>query len=603
MRFGALLAVAFLLGTPITPVGAAADNALLAWEGWSPDLFARAKAEQRFVILDLEAVWCHWCHVMERTTYADPKVVALLKSKYLPVRVDQDANPDLSSRYGDWGWPATIIFASDGSEIVKWRGYLPPERMAALLKAVIEDPSRGPSVVQQTDIVPAESPLLDDAQRAGLLKRSDAAYDTAHGGFGPFQRFIDTDSMDLLLAGAEKGDETAAKRARQTLDAALALIDREWGGIYQYSDTLDWSSPHYEKIMWYQANGLRQYVQAYALWKDPRYLAAAQDIERFLLTKLRNADGAFYVSQDADIDEAMPGKSFYALSAEQRAKLGREPHIDTHIYARENGWAVSGLLALYDAVGDETALRAAERAAQYIRVNRAIEGGGFRHGDHDQAGPYLGDTLAMGQAALDLYAATGERDWLDVADHAGAFIAARFKDEAGGFRTTVGEQASEGVFAKEVKQFDEQVAATRFANKLYRYLGKEEYRALAEHGARYLASPAILDEPRPLPGILLVDRELSQEPTHITVVGGKDEPEAATLHAAALAFPALYKRVDWWDKREGPLPNPDVQYPELDQPAAFACTNRICSQPIFEPEGLAETVTRMLAASGASAVQ
>jgi uncharacterized protein YyaL (SSP411 family) len=267
-------------------------------------------------------------------------VVALLKSKYLPVRVDQDANPDLSSRYGDWGWPATIIFAADGTEIVKWRGYLPPERMAALLQAVIEDPSPGPSVVEQAEIVPAESPLLDKAQRAELLRRSDAGYDTVHGGFGPFQRFIDTDSMDLLLTGAEKGDPMAAKRARQTLDAALALIDREWGGIYQYSDALDWSSPHYEKIMWYQANGLRQYVQAYALWKDPRYLAAAEDLKRFLLTKLRSAEGAFYTSQDADIDETMPGKSFYALSAEERAKLGREPRIDTHIYARENGWAM-----------------------------------------------------------------------------------------------------------------------------------------------------------------------------------------------------------------------------------------------------------------------
>jgi uncharacterized protein YyaL (SSP411 family) len=91
--------------------------------------------------------------------------------------------------------------------------------------------------------VPAESPLLDNAQRTELLRRSDATYDTAHGGFGPFQRFIDTDSMDLLLTAAEKGDETAAKRARQTLDAALALIDREWGGIYQYSDTLDCGHP------------------------------------------------------------------------------------------------------------------------------------------------------------------------------------------------------------------------------------------------------------------------------------------------------------------------------------------------------------------------
>ena len=75
-------------------------------------------------------------------------------------------------------------------------------------------------------------------------------------------------------------------------------------------------------------------------------------------------------------------------------------------------------------------------------------------------------------------------------------------------------------------------------------------------------------------------------------MGRKDAPEAAALHLAGLAYPALYKRIDWWDKREGPLPNPDVQYPELEQPAAFACTNRICSQPVFDPAELGGTVTR-----------
>jgi uncharacterized protein YyaL (SSP411 family) len=242
MRLRALFAFA-LLASASAASASAAEEGDLAWQGWSPELFTKAKAEQRFVILDLEAVWCHWCHVMEKTTYADPKVIGLLKSKYLPVRVDQDASPDLSNRYGDWGWPATIIFAPDGTEIVKWRGYLPPERMAALLQAVIEDPSPGPSAVEQAEIVPAESPLLDKAQRAELLKRSDAGYDTVHGGFGPFQRFIDTDSMDMLLTGAEKGDAIAAKRARQTLDAALVLIDREWGGICQYSDTRSTGAP------------------------------------------------------------------------------------------------------------------------------------------------------------------------------------------------------------------------------------------------------------------------------------------------------------------------------------------------------------------------
>ena len=200
---------------------ARADDKGLTWESWSPELFDRARAEQRLVILDLEAVWCHWCHVMEKTTYRDAKVVALLKSKYLAVRVDQDANPDLSARYGDWGWPATIIFRADGTELAKWRGYLPPERMAGLLEAFIADPSPGPSArFSPEDITPAESHLLDAAQRADLVRRGEEFYDRTNGGWGEFNKFIDTESMDLLLVAAEKGDAEAARRARQTFEAA-----------------------------------------------------------------------------------------------------------------------------------------------------------------------------------------------------------------------------------------------------------------------------------------------------------------------------------------------------------------------------------------------
>src|SRR5271167_2336520 len=160
------------------------------WSDWSEDLFVRAAAEKRFVILDLEAAWCHWCHVMEKTTYADPKVEDLLASKYLPVRVDQDANPDLSSRYGDWGWPATIVFAPDGTEIAKIRGYIEPERMQTLLKAVIEDPSPGPSVGEAFEIKPSASVFLTKQKRAELIKNFDASYEDTIGGWGENQKYI-----------------------------------------------------------------------------------------------------------------------------------------------------------------------------------------------------------------------------------------------------------------------------------------------------------------------------------------------------------------------------------------------------------------------------
>ena len=96
------------------------------WQPWSDSVFAQAKREGRFVLLDLGTVWCHWCHVMEEVTYQDPAVIELVNKRYIAVRVDADGRPDLSNRYEDYGWPATIVFNGDGGEIVKRRGYLPP---------------------------------------------------------------------------------------------------------------------------------------------------------------------------------------------------------------------------------------------------------------------------------------------------------------------------------------------------------------------------------------------------------------------------------------------------------------------------------------------
>ena len=119
----------------------------ILWRPWSDSVFTEAKREGRFVLLDLGTVWCHWCHVMEEVTYHDPSGHRSHRKRYLAVRVDADSRPDLSNRYEDYGWPATIVFNNDGSEIVKRRGYLPPDQMASMLQAIIDDPTPGPSVL------------------------------------------------------------------------------------------------------------------------------------------------------------------------------------------------------------------------------------------------------------------------------------------------------------------------------------------------------------------------------------------------------------------------------------------------------------------------
>lgn len=111
---------------------------------------------------------------------------------------------------------------------------------------------------------------------------------------------------------------------------------------------------------------------------------------------------------------------------------------------------------------------------------------------------------------------------------------------------------------------------------------------------RYLTTDAVTKERRFLVGIILADEEMAVEPAHIAVLGAKTDVQAKRLHREALKLPFSYRRIDWWDPAKEAVPNPDVTYPPLNKPAAFACANQICSLPVFEPEGLAPVVRRML---------
>src|SRR6202790_915347 len=176
---------------------AMAEGAPIAWEPWSDSVFAKAKSEGRFVLLDLGTVWCHWCHVMEEVTYRDSAIIDLVGRRYLAVRVDADARPDLSNRYEEYGWPATIVFNSDGSEIVKRRGYLPPGQMASMLQAIIDDPSPGPSVVAEATLVASGETVLGSGRQNALRQTLIDSYDNANRGWGRIQKFLDWNTIEF----------------------------------------------------------------------------------------------------------------------------------------------------------------------------------------------------------------------------------------------------------------------------------------------------------------------------------------------------------------------------------------------------------------------
>ena len=157
------------------------------------------------------------------------------------------------------------------------------------------------------------------------------------------------------------------RRAADTLHNATALLDPVWGGMYQYSVGGHWSEPHFEKLISIQATALREYSLAYAQTQNREDLQAAQSVHRYVTNFLESpASGAFFVSQDADLHDGEENAAYFELTDAGRRAQGI-PHIDKHVYARENGWMIAALCDYYAATGDGSALAQARRAAELDR--------------------------------------------------------------------------------------------------------------------------------------------------------------------------------------------------------------------------------------------
>ncbi|HZB87493.1 MAG TPA: DUF255 domain-containing protein [Terracidiphilus sp.] len=558
----------------------------LHWQPWSDRAFAEARAEHKFVLLDLEAVWCHWCHVMDDVTYRDPIVIRLLNERYVLVKVDQDSRPDIANRYQDWGWPATIVFAADGAEIVKRQGYIPPRPMSSMLQAIIADPSPGPSVEKLAAFHPAPSSSIPPALLTRVEAQYELQYDKTASGWAFGHKFLDRDSVEYALRLAANGNATYKKRVRDTLHAATALIDPVWGGMYQYSVDGVWSEPHFEKLAFIQAAALREYSLAYAQSQNPEDLRAAQAIHRFVTGFLTSpADGVFFVSQDADLHDGEENAPYFKLTDAARRAQGI-PRVDTHVYARENGWMIAALCDYYAATGDGSALAEAQRAAHWIAQHRGLSGGGFRHGDADAAGPYLGDTLAMGQAFLALYNVTGDRADLALAAASARFIAANFapRTPGSGFIT-----ARAGATSTQSADRDENVALVRFASLLAFATGDGRFHSTASEAMRYLSAPSVALTPLSA-GILLASQDSANAPLHVTIVGRPADPAAIALHVAALRDLTSHELIEIRDPAH-PTPT-TVTYPNLSSPALFLCTASACSSPVFRPGDVRAKIQR-----------
>ena len=469
---------------------------LFQWAAWSDETFALAKREHRFILLDCAAEWCHWCHVMDATTYLDPDIGSTLSNRFVAIRVDIDARPDLAERYGAWGWPATVIFSPDAEELGKFRGYLAPDELKNAL-ADIERANPG----AQGSVAKDPSAALDTLEWIGarVTRDLDDWYDPNEGGWGRQQKAPLGANIEFELRRAAHNDGRAMQRAVFSLEKQRALIDPVWGGIYQYSAASKWSEPHFEKLMAYQAANLEAAVLVYQVTGNKAFLADAQKIDSYLEKFFTSTNAAFFATQDADLNAHekdkpfVDGHTYYALDDAGRRKLGF-PRIDTHVYARENGLAIAALSTLYEVTHDEAVLKRAQRAADAILASHVTVDGSVWHDADRKTGPfYLADAAAFGWGLVRLGSVSGDPRYDLAAKRIALATVKNFVDaKSGGYFEHITDENAAGVFARRQQPFVHNVMCARFFANLNK--GEPIWRERARHILAAIATPRTLDD-------------------------------------------------------------------------------------------------------------
>ncbi len=319
------------------------------WHEWSEEAFAKAASEDKPILLDIGAVWCHWCHVMDRESYEDPKLAAVVNENFIAIKVDRDERPDVDSRYqaavqsmsGQGGWPLTAILTPEGKPYFGGT-YFPPDQrygrpsfehvlrtMANVWKTqraeVAETAGSVMAAIEHGETFAGRSGQLSAALVEKLVGHAVSQFDPHHGGFGSQPKFPHPSALDLLIDHAGRtGDEAAKKTVVVTLEkmAHGGIYDQLAGGFHRYSVDERWVVPHFEKMLYDNAGLLKNYVHAYQTFVDPQFAAVAKDIIRWMDAELTDRErGGFYASQDADVTLDDDGDYFTWTRDEAAAAL------------------------------------------------------------------------------------------------------------------------------------------------------------------------------------------------------------------------------------------------------------------------------------------
>jgi uncharacterized protein YyaL (SSP411 family) len=494
----------------------------VAWQEWGAEALEEAKRRDVPILLSIGYAACHWCHVMERESFEDEKTAAVMNEWFVPVKVDREERPDLDAVYmdavqamtGQGGWPMTVFLSPDGRPFYGGT-YFPPEDRHGMpgfgrVLAAVRDAWTN----RRQELLEQGSALLQYIERASQLPRSEDAlsedtlrravavlsrsFDSEWGGFGAAPKFPQPMTIDFLLRMHLRGIPAALDMAKRTLTkmARGGIFDQVGGGFHRYSVDRVWLVPHFEKMLYDNAQLLRLYTRAWQVTGDELYRQTALATADFLLREMRHPSGGFYSSQDAD-SEGVEGKfyawpfdelmeaaaphgglaaAFYAATPEGnweganvlwrprdddivaveqgttvallletmegvRSRLFEArskrvpPGTDDKVLASWNGLAISGLAEAGRTFVRPDLIAAAVGAAHFVLAELRDGSGRLLRSWRDgrtSGAAFLDDHAAMAGACLDLYETTFDERWFTEAVRLAGDAIRLFADEESG---------------------------------------------------------------------------------------------------------------------------------------------------------------------------
>jgi uncharacterized protein len=442
-----------------------ADNPV-DWYPWGEEAFAKARDEDKPILLSVGYAACHWCHVMEHESFEDDETAALMNERFVNVKVDREERPDVDSLYmdavvaltGHGGWPMTV-FLTPGGEPFLGGTYYPPEPRHGLpsfrqVLAAVSDAYRQ----RRGDVATQAAALVDAVKRSSELPPSTepltesllheaarglrASFDREWGGWGRAPKFPQASTLEFLLRAHLRGDEEALPMVQTTLDgmAAGGMYDLVGGGFHRYSVDEQWLVPHFEKMLYDNALLAATYLHGWVVTGEPRYRQVAEETLAYMLRELLLPEGGFASAQDADT-EGVEGLTFTWTPEEGVREELLQPFEHGRFIIRgeldeEERARLFELRERRPKPARADLISAALELAEFLlgplsdgeRLHRT-----YRAGRAKGTG-YLEDYADVANGLLELHVATGELRWLEEANRLARLAVELFADEErGGF--------------------------------------------------------------------------------------------------------------------------------------------------------------------------